>query len=91
MSFAVELIIPGKSYPAVPELALQWAKGESFVWTVKDGRARRVNVRTVKRQNSIILVEGELRDGDPLVVEGVQRLRQGRAVRHAQPEPQQDG
>lgn len=91
MSFAVELMIPGKSYPAVPELALQWANGESFVWTIKDGRAERVTVRTVRRQGNIILVNGDLQTGDPVVVEGVQRLRSGRPVRYAQPEPRQDG
>jgi RND family efflux transporter MFP subunit len=91
MSFAIELPIPGKAYPAVPELALQWAKGESFVWTVEDGRAKRVTVRTVMRQSSIILVEGALKEGDLVVIEGVQRLRQGRPVRYALPQQQRDG
>ncbi len=44
MSFAVTLNIPGKSYPAVPELALQWRKGESYVWRIGNGKAERVPV-----------------------------------------------
>jgi len=91
MSFAVKLVIPGKSYPTVPELALQWAKGESFVWTVKDDTTKRVPVRPVKRQSSIILVDGDLHEGDLVVIEGVQRLRPGRAVRYAMPQAQPDG
>lgn len=81
MSFAVQLVIPGKSYPMVPELALQWAKGESFVWKIKNGVAQKVIVRTIKRENDVILVKGDIADGDMVVVEGVQRLRPGRAVR----------
>jgi RND family efflux transporter MFP subunit len=80
MSFAVQLVIPGESYPMVPELALQWSKGESFVWKIKDGVAQKVVVRAVKRENSVILVKGDIKDGDMVVVEGVQRLRPGRAV-----------
>jgi multidrug efflux pump subunit AcrA (membrane-fusion protein) len=75
----------------VPELALQWAKGESYVWTVKEGLAKRVTVRTVRRLNSTILVDGDLHEGDSVVIEGVQRLRPGRAVRFATPEPMRDG
>jgi RND family efflux transporter MFP subunit len=91
MSFAVELSIKGEPYPTVPELALQWAKGESYVWTVKEGLAKRVTVRTVRRLNSTILVDGDLHEGDSVVIEGVQRLRPGRAVRFATPEPMRDG
>jgi hypothetical protein len=48
-------------------------------------------VRTVRRLNSTILVEGDLHEGDSVVIEGVQRLRPGRAVRFATPEPMRDG
>ena len=34
MSFAIELALPGETYPAVPELALQWSQGESYVWRI---------------------------------------------------------
>ncbi|MHA1165259.1 MAG: efflux RND transporter periplasmic adaptor subunit, partial [Alphaproteobacteria bacterium] len=32
LSFVVDLTIPGKMYPTVHELALQWRKGVSYVW-----------------------------------------------------------
>lgn len=87
MSFSVELIIPGSRFAAVPELALQWAKGESYVWRVEGDTASKVVVRSVKRLNRIILVDGDIKEGDLVVVEGVQRLRPGRKVSYTPPQP----
>lgn len=80
MSFVINVNLPGGEYPVVAELALQWRKGESFVWTIVDGKASRVVVDVVSRLNSTILVDGDIGPGDVVVVEGVQRLRPGRAV-----------
>ncbi|MEO0617997.1 MAG: efflux RND transporter periplasmic adaptor subunit [Pseudomonadota bacterium] len=80
MSFVVSIRIEGDVFPSVPELALQWKGGESFVWAIRDGKAVRVVVRAVKRKNASVLIEGELRSDERVVVEGVQRLRDGRAV-----------
>ena len=85
MSFAVELIIPGQNHPTVPELALQWGKGQSYVWRIKDGKAERVVVDLIKRTKSLILLEGDLKEGDLVVTEGVQRLRPGKAVKFTLP------
>ncbi len=85
MSFAVEVLIPGKPYPTVPELALQWGKGKSFVWRINGSKVERVAVRSIRRLNSFILVDGDLAAGDIVVVEGVQRLRPGRAVSFTAP------
>ncbi len=95
MSFVVELVLPGKTYPSVPELSLQWRKGESFIWTVENGTARKVLVSTIKRLNAVVLVEGEVKPGDQVIVEGVQRLRPGRKVNFepagkAGPKPAED-
>ncbi len=80
MSFVVELVLPGNTYASVPELSLQWRKGESFIWTVQDGAAQKVLVTTVKRLNAVVLVDGDVKPGDQVIVEGVQRLRPGRKV-----------
>ena len=90
MSFAIELLLPGKSYPTVPELAVQWRSGESFIWVVYNDEARRIGVRSVKRLNSLMLVEGDIAEGDLVVVEGVQRLREGIPVTFVEP-PAQSG
>lgn len=80
MSFMVRLVFDGPDYPAVPELALQWEDGKSYVWRIRDDKAEKVYVTSKRRLNAEILVEGEIAIGDLVVVEGVQRLRPGRAV-----------
>lgn len=87
MSFAVEINLSGKTFPTVPELALLWGKGESYVWRIAKGRAEKIPVRIVRRLNSVILVDGDISEGDLVVVEGVQRLRPGRAVTFLSPPP----
>lgn len=81
MSFTVTVTVAGPVLPAVPELALQWERAGAYVWRIVDGRAERVAVRLVGRRDGHALVDGPLAPGDVVVVEGVQRLRPGRAVR----------
>jgi membrane fusion protein, multidrug efflux system len=85
MSFEVRLPLAGPAYLSVPELALQWGRDGAFVWTVANDRAQQVPVRSVRRANGRVLVEGALQAGQAVVVEGVQRLREGRAVRVVSP------
>lgn len=80
MSFQVRLALPGERHAAVPELALQYGREGAHVWAVREGQARQVPVRTLRRIGDRVLVAGALRIGEPVVVEGVQRLREGRAV-----------
>lgn len=86
MSFAVEITLEGAVHTVVPELSLQWRKGESYVWLVRDDKAAKVLVRSVRRRNSIVLINGDVRVGDLVVIEGVQRLRDGRGVTYEPPE-----
>ncbi|MEC9345569.1 MAG: efflux RND transporter periplasmic adaptor subunit [Pseudomonadota bacterium] len=81
MSFTVTITVHGPTLPAAPELALQWERAGAYVWRVVDGAAEKVPVRLVTRRNGLALLEGALVPGDQVVVEGVQRLRPGRAVR----------
>jgi RND family efflux transporter MFP subunit len=81
MSFQVRLALPGERRLSVPELALQWGREGSFVWVVREGKALQVAARAMQRQNSRVLVEGRLTTQDLVVVEGVQRMREGRAVK----------
>ena len=91
MSFAVEINLPGKAYAVVPELALQWRKGESYVWLVRDKKAHKTLVTTVRRRNGIVLVDGEIAAKDLVVTEGVQRLRDGRKVFYDEPQVEPKG
>ena len=79
-SFALQLDIPGETFPAVPELALQFSQGSLHVWRVADGTAEKVPVRLVRRSAGTVIVDGPLQQGDRVVVEGTQRLRPGAAV-----------
>lgn len=81
MSFRVRLELTGERHASVPELALQFGRQGAYVWVVRDGKAVAVPTRVVRRTGGLVLIEGALRSGEPVVVEGVQRLRAGRAVR----------
>ena len=79
-SFTIRLELPGGAYPVVPELAVQFSRGSLFVWRISDGAAEQVAVELVRRRAGSVLVDGPLAEGDPVVVEGTQRLSPGEAV-----------
>ena len=85
MSFAVTLDVHGGRYPLVPEVSVRYGTEGAFVWVVREGSAARVPVRIVQRQEATVLVDAALQDGEPVVVEGIQRLRPGVAVNVAAP------
>lgn len=85
MSFEVSLALPGEPRLAIPQLAQQWGRQGSFVWTVRDGKAREVPVLSLRRLADRVLVQGELRPGEAVVVEGAHRLEDGIDVREVAP------
>ena len=80
MSFAIDLKLPGKTFPKIPDLALQFNQQGNYVWLIDGAKAKRVAVKIVRRDSNTVLVDGDLKPGDPIVIEGVQRLRPGRKV-----------
>ena len=80
MAFTVTMSFEGERHPAVDPLSVQWDSEGSFVWRIADGKAEKVPVRIIQRNPDAVLVEAELAEGDPVVTEGVQRVRAGRAV-----------
>ena len=82
MAFSVAMSFPGETYPAVDPLSVQWDSAGAYVWRVtKEMKAEKVPVRIVQRNPDRVLVEGALETGDAIVTEGLQRVRQGAAVR----------
>ena len=79
-SFTVTLQLPGKTYPLVPELAVQFSRGTLHVWRIRDEKAEQVEIAMIRRQSGAVLVDGPLEAGDLVVVEGTQRLDDGAAV-----------
>lgn len=83
MSFAVAMHFTGENYPSVDPLAVQWDAEGSYVWRVVDNKSHKVRVQVVQRNPDSVLVKAELAEGDTLVIEGLQRVREGGAVRSA--------
>lgn len=82
MSFRILLNLEGSRYPFVPEAALQWGGDGAYVWAVRDGKATRVPATIVQRREGRILLDASLPEGIPVVVEGVQRMREGQTVKN---------
>ncbi|MGR9450404.1 efflux RND transporter periplasmic adaptor subunit [Rhizobium leguminosarum] len=81
MSFSVSMKFAGDKYPAVDPVSVQWDSQGSFVWQVNDDKSRKVRVSIVQRNPDFVLVKAELKDGDKIVTQGLQRVREGGAVR----------
>jgi RND family efflux transporter MFP subunit len=82
MSFRVSINIEGQSYPVITETAVMWGADGAYVWLVVDGKAQRLPVRIIQRQQGRVLVDAALTRGDLVVVEGVQRMRKDLAVEY---------
>ncbi|MFB2605163.1 efflux RND transporter periplasmic adaptor subunit, partial [Rhizobium phaseoli] len=81
MSFSVSMKFPGDKYPAVDPQSVQWDSQGSFVWQVTDDKSHKVRVSIVQRNPDLILIKADLKDGDKIVTQGLQRVREGGAVR----------
>ncbi len=80
MSFRVNLSIDGDRYAAIPEASLLWGATGAYLWKAENGKAKRVDVNVHQRLRGTILVTGDLQDGDMLISEGIQRLRNGQEI-----------
>ncbi|WP_026621646.1 RND family efflux transporter MFP subunit [Ensifer sp. WSM1721] len=83
MSFSVTMAFDGDRYPTVDPLAIQWSAEGSYIWRVNGDKSERVPVKIIQRNPDKVLVDAEIAEGDRVVTEGVQRLRDGGAVRIA--------
>ena len=81
MSFRVTLEVRGELYVAIPEAALSWGANGAFVWLAENQTAKRVDVQIAQRLRGRILVTGALSDGETLIVEGSQVVRDGQALK----------
>lgn len=81
MSFSVTVLFPGDSYPSVDPLAIQWGADGSYVWRVEEGKAKKVAARIVQRNSTNILIDGPVKQGDMIVTQGVQTVRDDGPVR----------
>lgn len=92
MSFSVVLTFPGKTFPAVDPLAIQWSNQGAYVWRVVDSKAQKAMVQIVQRNTDGILVDGDIKPGDAIVTQGILQLTDGATVRLlGQPAPGGNG
>lgn len=87
MSFNVSMRFPGDQFASVNPLAVQWDGEGSYVWQIVDNKSFKKRVKIIQRNSDKILVDAELKAGDLVAVEGLQRVREGGAVRVAAPDP----
>ncbi len=80
MSFRVTFELPGEAYPAIPEAAIIWGGDGAYLWAVEEGAATRISVSIIGRREGQVLVRAPLEEGDLIVAEGVQKVREGTAV-----------
>ncbi len=65
----------------VPEAALQHAQDGDYVYVVRGGRAVVQPVRLIRSLEGLLMVEGGLRAGEPVLIEIPQRLKAGSKVK----------
>ncbi len=80
MALTVAMSFAGQPHPSAPSLAVQWDRDGSYVWKIADGSAHRVAVQILGRRSGSATVSGDLAENDLVVVEGLQRLREGSKV-----------
>jgi len=81
MAFEISLNASRGAFLSVPDVAVQWGADGAYVWVAEEGHAAKREVRLVKRLAGAILIEGELAEGEPVVMEGVQSVRAGVALK----------
>jgi len=79
--------VKGREAPTLmlPEEALVPEQGKTYVYVIADGRAERREVRTGGRVPGSVAVLAGLKDGERVIVEGTQSVRDGSLVAEAAP------
>jgi RND family efflux transporter MFP subunit len=80
MAVTVTFAFDNPGQISVPSLSVQWDRQGSFVWKIDGEAVRRTPVAIVSRLSGSVIVKAELKAGDRVVVEGVQRLREGTKI-----------
>ena len=85
MSFRVRFTRNDATRAAVAEEAIVWGAEGSHLFVVRDGKAARIPVTITSRRDGLALVDGALDARDRVIVEGVQKIRDGQAIRLVRP------
>jgi membrane fusion protein, multidrug efflux system len=85
MFMHVEVVLEERPAVLIPEEAVIAEGDSAFVFIVEDERARRRPVRLGQRTAGAVEVIEGLEAGEPVVRQGMQRLRDGASVRLPEP------
>ncbi len=80
MAVAVTLEFEGQMRPVVPSLAVQYDRTGAYVWKVENNAVKRVSVDVIDRRSGTVIVVANLKPGDLVASEGIQRLRENARV-----------
>lgn len=80
MSFRVLVNVHGPTHPAVPEAAILWGSDGPYIWQLHGDVVRRTDVAIVGREAGYVLVRGDVGEGASIVLEGIQKVRDGTLV-----------
>jgi RND family efflux transporter MFP subunit len=89
MSFSVRFAAEGAERPTVPEAAVMWTGDGSSIFGVRDGAAVRIPVTITSRREGVALLDAPIERGTLVIIEGVQKVREGQAVTLVEP-PKRD-
>nr|WP_246588245.1 efflux RND transporter periplasmic adaptor subunit [Bartonella raoultii] len=89
MSFSIALQFYGGSFPVVNPLAIQWNSKGSFVWRVREGKVESIPVSIIQHETDKVFVKAPLKNGDQIVIQGVQMLYPGSKVTLEAPDAHQ--
>jgi len=81
----VELVLSESEQLTLPEEALLTSGDATYVFLIVDGKAVRRDVELGRRELGLVAITAGLTGEDHVVVSGLQRLRPGMTVQHAEP------
>ncbi|WP_176329762.1 efflux RND transporter periplasmic adaptor subunit [Thioflexithrix psekupsensis] len=85
MSFRIQAEFYGKTYPAVPEMAVQWGGDGAYIWVVQEAQVQQLPISIVQRLEGELLIDAALTPEMPIIIEGVQRVRKGAQIESFDP------
>lgn len=69
-----------KGVLTIPEEAVQNGQKGQYIFVVKDQKAHKVNIKLIRVQDSLAIIEGDLKEGETVVTDGILLVKEGSLV-----------
>ncbi len=83
MLVMVRLVVEPKFSLSIPERALVPVGAKAFVFSIQDGKAKRIEVKTGRRKPGFVEIQSGLNEGQMIIADGIVGLQDGAAVKVA--------